>query len=173
MNAFTDASDRPLRHTQASSDVRANPLTVFEYIDRPERLSAHMARASWQLAGASMTIDTDADGGRRVGSRMRFSGRMLGIALHVDGEVVRRDSPNSKVWQTIGEPHLFVIGRYRMSVTVEPHDDDSHVTIAIDYAPPARGVARWLGMIFGSLYARWCVQQMVDDLVHRFGVPTT
>lgn len=44
----------------------------------------------------------------------------------------------------------------------------SHVTIAIDYAMPAEAPTRWLGVLLGPLYARWCVRQMTQDLVHQF-----
>ena len=115
-----------------------------------------------------MAIETDAAGGRSVGSRIRLMGRMLGIRLQVEAEVVRRELPNMKAWETVGEPHLLVIGRYRMSVNIEARGDRSHVTIAIDYALPAKTPARWLGMLFGPMYARWCVGQMTRDLAHQF-----
>jgi len=162
-------ADTLRRHCEAECEVRAQPSSIFEYIDRPERLSAHMARRSWQLAGASMAVETDAEGGRAVGSRIRLTGRMLGIHLYVEGEVVHREPPRLKAWETIGEPRLLVIGRYRMMVSIEAHGDRSHVVIAIDYALPAKEPARWLGMLFGPLYATWCVRQMTRDLVHQFG----
>ncbi len=31
------------RHAQACCDIAASRTAVFEYVDRPERLSAHMA----------------------------------------------------------------------------------------------------------------------------------
>jgi len=64
---------------------------IFEYIDWPERLSAHMAR-----------------------------------------RVVQREPPTLKAWETVGEPHLLVIGRYRMMVSINGRKDGSHVVIAID-----------------------------------------
>ena len=158
-----------LLHAEAECDVGAKASTVFDYIDRPERLSAHMARRSWQLAGTAMTIETDAAGGRRVGSYIRLAGRMLGIPLYVEGKVVRRDVPGGKAWETVGEPRLLVIGRYRMSVNIEAGRDQSHVRIAIDYALPANAPARWIGSLFGPMYARWCVGQMARDLVRQFG----
>ena len=94
--------------------------------------------------------------------------RMLGIPLWVEGEVVQRDPPVRKAWETVGEPHLLVIGRYRMSANIEARGDRSHVTIAIDYDWPAKAPARWLGMLFGPMYARWCVRQMIQDLVREF-----
>ena len=116
-----------------------------------------------------MAIETDAKGGRAVGSRIRLTGRMLGISLYVEGEVVQREPPRLKTWETIGEPRLLVIGRYRMSVDIQERGDRSRVRIAVDYAMPASAPARWLGMVFGTMYARWCVRQMARDVVRQFG----
>jgi len=155
-------------HAEATREVRAAPSAIFAYIDRPERLSAHMAQRSWQIAGAAMVIEADATGGRAVGSHIRLAGRMLGIPLYVDATVVQREPPNLKAWETVGEPHLLVIGRYRMRISIDARGDRAHVMIAIDYALPAKVPTRWLGMLLGPLYARWCVQQMAQDLVHQF-----
>lgn len=157
------------RNAMATGLVAAAPDAVFDYLDRPERISAHMGRSSWQLAGATMTIETDADQGRQVGSRISLSGRMLGLRLFVEAEVLRREVPKLKVWETIDEPRLLVIGRYRMSVSVSPHGNQSNVTIAIDYGVPERPPTRWLGIWLGPMYARWCVVQMIRDLVNHFG----
>ena len=168
MDPAPDASGALPLHAEATCEVRAQSPSVFEYIDQPQRLSAHMARRSWQLGGASMSIETDAEGGRAVGSHIRLAGRMLGIRLYVEGKVVRREPPNLKAWETIGDPNLLVIGRYRTSVKIDPRGERTHVVIAIDYALPATVPTRWLGMLFGSTYARWCVRQMAQDLVHQF-----
>lgn len=168
MNRSPEVPDTLQQHAEAACEVQAQPSSIFEYIDRPERLSAHMARRSWQLAGATMAIETDADGGRAVGSHIRLTSRMLGVHLYVEGRVVQREPPRLKTWETVGEPRLLVIGRYRMSVSIEQHSDRSRVTIAIDYALPTNAAARWLGMLFGSMYARWCVGQMTQDLVRQF-----
>ena len=169
MTVSPDAADALHLHAEATCEVRAAPSAIFEYIDQPQRLSAHMARRSWQLAGAAMVIETDAAGGRAVGSHIRLAGRMLGIPLYVEGKVVQREPPNLKAWETVGEPHLLVIGRYRMRVNIDARGDRARVVIAIDYALPADALTRWLGMLFGPMYARWCVRQMARDLVHQFG----
>jgi hypothetical protein len=163
------------RHAEADCEVPASPLPIFEYIDRPERLSAHMERRSWRMGGGTMTIETDAGGGRAVGSRMRLAGRVLGIGLAVEGEVTERKPPYRKVWQTVGEPRLLVVGAYRMQVTIVKRGTGSHVRIAIDYALPSDGLSRWLGILFGAMYARWCVNQMIEDVRQRFAgtSPTT
>ena len=47
--------------------------------------------------------------------------------------VLRRDPPKLKAWETVGEPHLLVVGPYRMMVSIAPRGDGSHVVITIDY----------------------------------------
>ena len=156
------------RQAEADCEVPASPLPIFEYIDRPERLSAHMERRSWRMGGGTMTIETDVGGGRAVGSRMRLAGRVLGIDLAVEGEVTERKPPYRKAWQTVGDPRLLVVGAYRMEVTIDKRGTGSHVRIAIDYALPSDGLSRWLGTLFGAMYARWCVKQMIEDVRQRF-----
>ena len=162
-------SDERLRYAEAACDVAAPAEAVFQYIDQPERLSAHMARRSWQMAGSTMVIETDTAGGRSVGSHIRLLGHMLGIALSAECVVLRRDPPTLKEWETIGEPRLIVIGGYRMEVAIEARGDNSTVTISIEYALPRQALQRRIGQLLGAPYARWCVQQMARDLVHQFG----
>lgn len=164
LDVLATALAGPTRHEEATREVSASPAVVFEHIDRPELLSAHMARKSWQMGGASMSIETDAQGGRAPGSHIWLRGRMLGIRLNVECVVVKRIPPALKEWETVGTPRLLVIGPYRMSVRIDPHNGGSTVKIAIDYALPNRPWERIIASAFGAMYARWCVQQMARDL---------
>jgi hypothetical protein len=163
MSSVAIGTEMPL-HEEARCEVGARPADVFEHIDKPERLSAHMARKSWQLGGVSMSIDTDAAGGRTVGSHISLRGRMMGLLLSVECEVVQRDPPRFKAWKTVGVTRLLVIGPYCMSVAIEPRSSGSNITIAIDYALPRHRFWR----LFGPFYARWCVRQMANDVAQRF-----
>ena len=127
-----------------------------------------MSRKSWRLAGASMSIATDAQGGRAVGSHIRLSGRMLGLVLDVECVVVKRIPNEVKEWETVGAPRLLVIGPYRMAVRIVPHEEVCATSIAIDYALPSQAWERVLAGAFGRMYARWCVRQMARALVARF-----
>lgn len=116
-----------------------------------------------------MEIRLDADGGKKVRSRIRLAGRVFGIELSVEEVVTERDPPRRKVWETTGSPKLFVIGHYRMGFELSPRGSDSVLLrVFIEYALPAQAPARWLGRLFGGYYARWCTQRMVDDTVQYF-----
>ena len=148
--------------------VRADLREVFDEIDRAERMSAHMGRRSGMMAGGTMSMATDAGGGKAVGSRTRLSGKVLGMNLWADAEVVERTPPWRKSWQTIGEPRLLVIGPYRMSVRLDESGPATHARVVIDYSPPGKRPWRWLGTLLGPRYAKWCVTQMAADLERTF-----
>jgi hypothetical protein len=160
------ADERPVGsgypfHFEASIDVPASQCSVFDALDDHRRLAAHMESNSLMMAGARMAIQLNDRHGQAVGSRIGMAGRVLGMALRVDEVITTYERPWRKVWETIDEPRLLVIGRYRMGFGVEPLGTGSRVRIWIDYRLPAGGVARWLGAAAGRFYARWCTQQML------------
>jgi hypothetical protein len=141
---------------------------LFDFLDDPRRLGAHMSRASWMMAGGRMDYLLDEQQGRAVGSMIRLSGRAIGITLAVEETVIERVRPRRKVWQTVAEPRLLVIGAYRMGFDIEPRRPGSGLAVFIDYALPLALAARSLGRLFGGVYARWCVGRMAADAVHHF-----
>jgi hypothetical protein len=154
----------PLRH-EASGHVAAPPALLFEHLDDPHRLSAHMEQPSMRMLGTSMSLATDAQGGRTVGSVIRMEGRVFGIRLHLEEVVTKRAPPTLKAWETLGEPQLLVIGAYRMGFRIAAEGGGSLLAVSIEYALPAHG---WLGRLLGPAYARWCCRRMVRDAQEAF-----
>ena len=156
------------RHEESIAIVNAPPERVFAALDDPARLSSHMSKSSWQMAGGKMETVVDAMQGRAVGSHIKLSGRVLGIDLFVEEIVTAHDVPIRKVWETIGIPRLVVIGPYRMSFDLNRSERGSRLCVAIDYELPPRGAGRVLGWLFGRAYARWCTRRMVHDAATLF-----
>ena len=148
--------------------VNAPANAIFSYLDDHRRLSAHMSKSSWMMAGSRMSIELDASEGRAVGAIIRLRGRVLGIPLSVEEIVTERSPPLRKVWSTTGRPHLLVIGPYRMGYEITPNDQSSQLRVFIDYALPGGLFSKWLGRLFGNFYARWCTQSMADDAATHF-----
>lgn len=157
----------PLRY-ESNGLVRSSMDQVFAHIDDHTRLSSHMSDPSWRTGGGRMETELDEGRGQKVGSRIRLSGRVLGVDLSVEEVVTERNPPRRKVWETTGAPKLLVIGHYRMGFELSPKVNGSMLRVFIEYALPERGLARWLGRLFGRYYARWCTRQMVDDAVKHF-----
>jgi hypothetical protein len=150
-------------HEEAGGWVAAPAARLFDHLDDPMRLSSHMQQRSMAMMGTSMSMATDAQGGRALGSVIRMSGRVLGIPIGLTEVVVDREPPRRKAWEIVGEPHLLVIGRYRMGFQVEAADAASRLTVFIDYALPTPRTGRLLGRLLGRRYARWCCRRMVAD----------
>jgi Polyketide cyclase / dehydrase and lipid transport len=156
------------RHREASAMIDAPPEQVFAYVDDHSRFSSHMTDSSWMMGGGRMLVELDDAKGQTVGSHIRLSGKVFGIRLFLDEVVTRRTPPTEKVWETVGAPRLLVIGPYRMGVQIRPMAGCSRLHVFIDYDIPAGWVTRWLGRLFGGVYAKWCVAQMLSGTSKHF-----
>jgi polyketide cyclase/dehydrase/lipid transport protein len=152
-------------HEDASVLLNAPIEQAFAHLDDFRKLSAHMVQRSGMMAGSRMTIETDAQDGRAVGSRVRMRGRIAGLDLTLTEVVTERELPFRKAWQTV-DARLLVIGPYRLGFQLSREGERTRARIFIDYALPERG--RWLGKLFAGSYARWCIRRMAGDAERHF-----
>lgn len=155
-------------HFESDVELSASADAVFSHLDDHSRLSAHMTRPSWLMAGSRMAIEFDASEGRAVGATIRLRGRVLGIPLSVEEIVTERHPPLRKIWGTTGRPQLLVIGPYRMGYEITPRAQSLKLRVFINYALPDGPISHWLGRLFGNFYARWCTQRMANDAATHF-----
>ena len=148
--------------------VPASPDEIFRYVDDHERLSSHMTRSSWMMGGGRMSVELDAGHGRRLGSRIRMSGRAFGLGLSLEEVISEYDPPRRKAWETVGEPRLLIIGQYRMGFEISPRNGGSNLRVFIYYDLPRSERGRWLISKLAAWYAAWCTQRMVNDAVAHF-----
>ena len=155
-------------HFETAVKIDAPPAQVFDLLDDHRRLSAHMTKPSWMMAGSHMTIEMDEQQGRTLGSKISLSGAMLGLSLKVEEVVATYNRPYAKTWVTVGSPRLIVVGPYCMGFSLAPCTAGSVLRVFIDYSPPTEGVPRVFGRLFGGMYARWCSNQMARDAAMHF-----
>ena len=157
------------RHCEQTALISASEDEVFAFVDDHSRFSAHMSQSSWMMGGGRMSTALDEAKGQAVGSHIRMSGQVFGLRLDLDEVVTRRRPPTEKVWETVGTPRLFVIGSYAMGIQISPEGAAARLRVFIDYDIPAEWPTSWLGRLFGGIYARWCVSQMLNEAVRYFG----
>lgn len=153
---------------ETTTEVHAAPNRLFDHLDDHARLGSHMEKPSMMMMGGRMTYEFDAAKGRAVGSVIEMSGSFLGLTLSVQEVVTEREPPRRKAWETRGQPHILIIGRYRMGFEIAPSGDGSDLRVFIEYDPPSSPFGRLLGSALAPLYARWCVRRMADDARKRF-----
>jgi hypothetical protein len=151
------------RHEEFTGAVQATINEAFRVLDDPTRLPAHLSRRSWKLGWGKMTTIVDEQWGRVVSSHVVRRGRPFGVLLFLDEVVTGREMPRRKVWETVGEPRLLVIGPYRMGFEITPSKNGVLIHVSIDYELPSQGISRLLGYLLGRVYAKWCTRRMVLD----------
>ena len=156
------------RHEEYRSSVAAPAERVFAHLDDQMRLSAHMNKRSWKMGWGKMELRLDGKRGQAVGSRIVLDGRVLGIGLFLDEVVTEPVPPIRKMWETVGEPRLLVMGPYRMGFELTPTARETELRVAIDYELPRSGFSRLLGKMLGRSYAKWCTRKMVQDACAAF-----
>ncbi len=154
-------------HNESTVALNAPVDVAFSYLDDFKKLSAHMEQSSGMMMGSKMTIDMDAAGGRSVGSKVRLHGKMMGLTLSLEEVVTERQPPVRKSWNTTSTD-LLVIGDYRLGFELTPNGNASTLHVYIDYDYPPKPPARWLGYLFGKMYARWCTERMAKDAAAHF-----
>jgi len=158
------------RHYAASVALNATAEDVFAFADDFTKLSSHMGKSSMMMMGSSMQTSLDEGLGRVVGSHIEMRGKMLGLTLFLDEVVRLREPPHRKEWETLGTPQLLVIRGYRLGFNIAATGRDAKLRVFIGYDLPATPAMRLLGRIFGPVYARWCVRQMIDGARANFGI---
>lgn len=156
-------------HYEDNVSLSAAASEVFLYADDFSQLGSHMNKSSWMMMGQSMKTVLDDEKGQAVGSHVRMQGRIMGVDLVLEEVVTEREPPYRKAWETIGKPRLLVIGPYRLGFDITDKEKGSaKFRVFIDYDLPTEWPSRWLGMLLGKIYAKWCVRRMVNDAREHF-----
>lgn len=155
------------RHYEENAFIPASVQETFSYIDDHSRFSSHMTKSSWMMAGGKMDTQVDEGKGQKIGSHIRMAGKVFGINLFLDEVIVKYQPPFRKIWETVGDPKLLVIGNYQMGIEVSSKEKGSEIKIFIDYDLPS-GNTRVLGYLFGGIYAKWCVRRMLGGVREHF-----
>lgn len=155
------------KHLEKSSLISADITSVFDFIDDHSKFSSHMNKSSWMMGGGKMITEVDEDKGQKVGSHIKMGGKIMGFNLFLDEVVIKRSRPTRKVWKTVGNPNLLVIGNYQMGIELTSENNKTKLKVFIDYDLPS-GSAKVLGLMFGNMYANWCVNQMLSGVIDHF-----
>ncbi len=150
------------KYYEESVHLTLPPEEVFNFIDDHAKFSEHMNKPSLMLGKGKMEVVFDDSHGRAVGSHIRLTGNAFGIKIYLDEMITRYEPPLVKIWETVGDLQLLVIGRYEMGFEIKPMENGSHLRVFIDYDPPKNFVI--LEKLFGKIYAKWCVRQMLKSL---------
>lgn len=157
-----------MEHYEESLVIPAKVEEIFAFMDDPNHLSSHMNKSSWIMGGGKMETWVDEGKGQKVGSHIKMSGKVFGINLFLDEVVTHHEPPFHKEWQTVGKINLLVIDHYTLGFEIESTGKGSQLRVYIKYDLPKSAKTYLLGLLFGKMYAKWCVKQMLQSSRHHF-----
>ena len=152
-----------MKHYEESVLVDASPKEIFDYVDNHLNFSSHMNKSSWMIGGGKMETELDSRQGKVIGSHIKMGGNVLGINLFLDEVITERVPPFRKAWKTVGIPRLLVIGAYELGFEIIKDQEKSRFKVFINYDLPKGFLTNLLGHLFGEIYAKWCVHQMIQS----------
>ncbi|MFZ5683404.1 MAG: SRPBCC family protein [Pseudomonadota bacterium] len=144
---------------ESTALVAASPEVLFDWLDDPARLGAHMTGSSVMMGGGAMSYEFDNDEGRALGSRIKMDGQAFGIDLSLEEVITQREPPSRKSWRTVGQPRLVVLGGYDMGFDIRPVGGGFRLRVWIDMDCPSggsEGVSRcWGRCMPAGACGRW------------------
>ena len=161
MNKYT-------RHYEESLSIPAEPKEIYTFANDHKNFSSHMNKSTLMMGGASMETEVDEGKGQKIGSHIKMQGKVFGFNLFLDEVITKYTPPYRKEWETVGEINLLVIDHYKLGFDITPEQKHSVIKVFIDYKLPKSKFGLLLGFLFGGIYAKWCVRQMIKGVDEHF-----
>lgn len=158
------------KHYEETSIISTQPSEVFNFADNHKNFSSHMNKSSLMMGGASMETEVDEGKGQKIGSHIKMYGKVFGFNLFLDEVISKYSPPYHKEWETVGDINLLVIDHYKLGFEIKPEKEYSIMKVYIDYDLPKPFFTKLLGLLFGDIYAKWCVKQMINRVSSHFKV---
>ena len=140
-----------------------SPEEVFRTLDDLGVTGMHMTKPSMMMMGSKLRLEFLTLHHTGLGSRYRWTGRMMGLKMDFTVEVTKWVQNKEKVWETIGDTKLIIYSCYRMALKVSEMDKGSTAELSISYEKPKGVFNRILSFLFADWYCRWCLRKMLED----------
>lgn len=141
----------------------ASPEQVFKCIDDLGVTGMHMTQSSMMMMGSKLNLEFITENHTGLGSKYRWTGKMMGLPMDFTVEVTKWISNNEKIWETIGETKLIIYSGYRMQLIILPTLNDSKAKLSISYENPKGFFNKILSFLFADWYCKWCLKHMLGD----------
>lgn len=152
-----------MRTVTCVRDYSADPVSVFTCLDSLGITGMHMTKASAMMMGSKLHLEYLTPRHNGLGSRYRWTGRMMGIPMDFTVEVTKWIPNKEKVWETVGTPKLIIYSGYRMELHVSSLAEGAKAVLSISYERPAAWFNKVLSYLLADLYCNWCLKKMLSD----------
>lgn len=152
-----------MKSVKRSETYNATPEQVFKSIDDLGVTGMHMTQSSMMMMGSKLNLEFLTENHTGLGSRYRWTGKMMGLKMDFTVEVTKWISGKEKIWETIGEAKLIIYSWYKMQLIILPTLNGCKAELSISYEKPKGFFKKILSILFADWYCRWCLKHMLGD----------
>lgn len=156
---------KKIRHYEREMVINRSAEEVFAFMDDIRNTGKHMTESSGAMAGSKLKIVWLSDHKTGLGTKYRWTGKVVGMKMDFTVEVNKWIEGKEKVWGTVGDAKMIVIDWFQMDLVITPEKDGKSKAKLGIYYTKHRGL---LGFLFGKWYSKWCVKSMLKDTKKHF-----
>jgi hypothetical protein len=152
-----------MKTIQKIKSYNAASEKVFACIDDLGVAGMHMTKSSMPMMGGKMDVEFLTAYKSGLHTRYRWTGKVLWWELDFTVEVTKWIKGKEKTWETIGPAKMIIYSWFQMNLKVEQGLHESIAYLSISYNKPKGIFNRILCVLVGPWYAKWCLDNMLND----------
>ncbi len=116
------------------------------------------------MIGSKLNLAFLTESHRGLGSRYRWTGKMLGMYMDFVEEVTKWNPEVEKTWETIGKPRLILYSWYKVQFEIMAIPGGfSRVELSMSYERPAKLFYKVLSYFFADWCCRGFLKKMLKE----------
>ena len=143
--------------------IHAIPEKVFTYMDNIANTGMHMTKSSKPMMGSRLELKQLSENATGLNSKFRWFGKMMGFTMDFTVVVTKWIKDKEKIWETIGEAKMIIMGWYQMRLVISPEGANTKADLSIAYTKPKNNYLKFIAFFLAPLYANWCLNNMLKD----------
>ena len=162
-NAFINTIYYKVTIKSKSIIIYASPAEVFAYMDNISNTGMHMTKSSMPMMGSKLELKQLSENATGLNSKFRWYGKMMGFTMDFIVIVTKWIKDKEKVWETIGEAKMIILGWYQMRLVISLVGKNTKAALSIAYTKPENIFFKIIAFFLAPLYANWCLNNMLND----------
>jgi hypothetical protein len=143
--------------------IHSSPDKVFDTLDNLGVTGMHMTQSSAMMMGSKLHLEYLTNNHSGPGTKYRWTGRMMGMAMDFTVEVTKWIKGVEKIWETIRPARMIIYSWYQMRLLISRRQDDTVAELSVTYERPKNWFAKLISFLFADWYCNWCLANMLND----------
>ncbi len=143
--------------------IHSTPEKVFSYMDNIANTGMHMTKSSMPMMGSKLELKQLSENATGLNSKFHWYGKMMGFRMDFTVVVTKWVQDKEKIWETIGEAKMIILGWYQMRLVISPEAENTKAELSITYTKPKNFFFKFIAFFIAPFYANWCLNNMLQD----------